>query len=217
MFFQGINERTDMELVQFARLGDKDAFGELVKRHHSWCVGLASFILRDKGDAEDEAQNAYWKAFQHLNQFHGDAEFSTWLSRIVVNQCRMFMRGRRRMRLLHLDAGIPEYGGGSIDLPSRNRDPEGELGTYEVREVLASEVRRIPPLLRNVLMLRDVEGLPMAEVADRLGISVPAAKSRLLRARIELRSRVLRHCGPSGYAGLIATSNIRLDRMSIAS
>jgi RNA polymerase sigma-70 factor (ECF subfamily) len=217
MHIEGINELNDMELVELARQGDKHAFGELVKRHHSWCVGLASFILRDKGDAEDEAQNACWKAFQHLNQFHGEAEFSTWLSRIVVNQCRMFMRGRRRMRLLHLDAGIPDYGGGSIDLPSRSPDPEGELGTHEVREVLASEVRRIPPLLRNVVMLRDVEGLPMTEVAKRLGISVSAAKSRLLRARIELRSRVLRHCGPSGYGGLIAKSVTRPERLSIAS
>jgi RNA polymerase sigma-70 factor, ECF subfamily len=210
-------ELADTDLVELARRGDKHAFGELVKRHHNWCVGLASFILRDKGDAEDEAQNAYWKAFQHLDQFQGEAEFSTWLSRIVVNQCRMFMRGRRRMRLLHLDAGIPEYGGGSIDLPSKRLDPEGELGCHQVREVLANEVRRIPPLLRNVVMLRDVEGLPMAEVANRLGISVSAAKSRLLRARIELRTRVLRHCGPSGYAGLISTSATRPERLSIAS
>jgi RNA polymerase sigma factor (sigma-70 family) len=86
------NEHTDADLVESARQGNKQAFGELVKRHHHWCVGLASGILRDRGDAEDEAQNAYWNAFQHLDQYQGDAEFSTWLARIVVNQCLMFIR-----------------------------------------------------------------------------------------------------------------------------
>ena len=194
----------DADLVESAKRGDKQAFGELVKRHHHWCVGLASGILRDRGDAEDEAQNAYWSAFQHLDQYQGDAEFSTWLARIVVNQCLMFVRARRRARFLHLDAGIPGYPSGSIDLPSRWLDPEGELGGRQVREVLEQEIRRIPALLRNVVLLHDVEELPIAEVANRLGITVSAAKSRLLRARIELRQRVLRHCGTSGILTLTA-------------
>jgi RNA polymerase sigma-70 factor (ECF subfamily) len=193
---------TDSDLVESARQGDKQAFGELVKRHHHWCVGLASGILRDRGDAEDEAQNAYWSAFQHLDQYQGDAEFLTWLARIVVNQCLMFIRSRRRARFLHLDAGIPGYPSGSIDLPSWRLDPEGEAGNRQVREVLEREIRSIPALLRNVVLLRDVEELPIGEVADRLGITVSAAKSRLLRARIELRQRVLRHCGPSGHFSL---------------
>ena len=196
------NEYSDADLVEFARHGDKQAFGELVKRHHPWCVGLASGILRDRGDAEDEAQNAYWNAFQHLDQFQGDAEFSTWLARIVVNQCLMFIRTRRRTRFLHLDAGIPGYPNKSIDLPSWRLDPEREMGSTQLREVLDREIRGIPPLLRNVVLLRDVEELPIAEVASRLGITVSAAKSRLLRARIELRQRVLRHCGSSGHRGL---------------
>jgi RNA polymerase sigma-70 factor (ECF subfamily) len=204
---------TDSDLVESARQGDKQAFGELVRRHHHWCVGLASGILRDRGDAEDEAQNAYWNAFQHLDQYQGDAEFLTWLARIVVNQCLMFIRARRRARFLHLDAGIPGCASGSIDLPSRRLDPEREAGGRQVREVLEREIRSIPALLRNVVLLRDVEELPIGEVADRLGISVSAAKSRLLRARIELRQRVLKHCGTSGHLSLTQRGTSMPERL----
>jgi RNA polymerase sigma-70 factor (ECF subfamily) len=207
------NDHSDADLVESARQGDKQAFGELVKRHHHWCVGLASGILRDRGDAEDEAQNAYWNAFQHLDQFQGDAEFSTWLARIVVNQCLMFIRTRRRARFLHLDAGIPGYPSGSIDLPSWRPDPEGEVGSRQLREVLEREIRCIPALLRNVVLLRDVEELPILEVAHRLGITVSAAKSRLLRARIELRQRVLRHCGASGHLSLTTRASAQPERL----
>ena len=210
---KSINENTDAALVQSAKQGDKQAFGELVRRHHHWCVGLASGILRDRGDAEDEAQNAYWNAFQHLNQYQGDAEFSTWLARIVVNQCLMFIRTRRRARFLHLDAGIPGFPSGSIDLPSWRLDPEGEMGSRQLREVLQREIQCIPALLRNVVMLSDVEELPIVEVADRLGISVSAAKSRLLRARLELRQRVLRHCGASGHLSLTVRAAAPPERL----
>jgi RNA polymerase sigma-70 factor, ECF subfamily len=206
-----------MELVSMARLGDKQAFGELIKRYHHRCVSLAGYMLRDRGDAEDEAQNAYWKAFQRLDQYQGDAEFSIWLSRIVVNQCLMFLRANRRARFLRIDAGIPGFPGGTIDLPSWRLDPEGELGNRQVHDVLNQEIRRIPPLLRNVVLLRDVEELPIAEVAERLGITVPAAKSRLLRARSELRQRVLRHCGRSGHAALMSRTTVQPQRLRWAS
>ena len=196
------NDCSDNELVNRAKEGSQQAFGELVKRHHQKCVSLATCILRNREEAEDEVQNACWKAFEHIGQFQGEADFATWLSRIVVNQCLMFLRTNRRARFLRLDAGIPGYQSGSIDLPSWRLDPEGELGRRQVEEVLACEIRRIPALLRNVVRLRDVDELPIEEVADRLGITVPAAKSRLLRARLELRQRLLRHCGPSGQRSL---------------
>jgi RNA polymerase sigma-70 factor (ECF subfamily) len=204
MFDNQDDDCSDIDLVDQAREGDKQAFGELIRRHHHRCVSLASCILQDRGEAEDEAQNAYWKAFQHLDQFQGDADFSIWLSRIVVNQCLMFMRAKRRTRFLYLDAGIPGYPGASIELPSWRPDPEGEVGSRQVREVLNREIRCMPALLRNVLLLRDVEELPIAEVANCLGITVPAAKSRLLRARQELRQRLLRHCCSSGYVSIDA-------------
>jgi len=216
MFDNQDDEYSDIDLVDLAREGDKQAFGELVKRYHHRCVSLASCILQDRGEAEDEAQNAYWKAFEHLDQFQGDADFSIWLSRIVVNQCLMFMRAKRRTRFLYLDAGIPGYPGASIELPSWKLDPEGEVGRQQVREVLKREIQCMPALLRNVLLLRDVEELPIAEVANRLGITVPAAKSRLLRARLELRQRLLRHCSSSGHVSLTTRVTAQSGRLRYA-
>jgi len=185
----------DAELVAQARQGSKEAFGILINRHHRTCVNIATFILRDRGDAQDEVQKACCKAFEHLDQYHGDAEFLTWLLRIVSNQCLMLIRVRRRVRFLYIDEDGGREKSSPVELPAVAADPEHELMNHEMQDVLRKEIRRIPPLLRNVLMLRDVQELPMPDVAARLQISVPAAKSRLLRARIELRARVMRHCG----------------------
>jgi RNA polymerase sigma-70 factor (ECF subfamily) len=199
-----IGSLSDPELVDAARMDDRDAFGELVRRHHQMCVNLAASILRDRGEAEEETQNACWKAFKHLDQFHGEAEFSAWLFQIVENQCLMLIRRRRRVQFVRLDDHFPDRGNESLQLPAAGVDPEGQLGSLEIRQVLHMEIRRIPPLLRNVIMMRDVRQMPMSDLAAQLGITVAAAKSRLLRARIELRHRMLRHCGRTGIWTLMA-------------
>lgn len=193
----------DEELVDWAQSGQHDAFAELMRRHHSACMKLAMSILRDRSDAEDEVQTACWKAFEHLAQFNRDARFSTWLTRIVVNQCLMRLRQLRRAKFFYLDDAMIGEEVGTLDLPAPDNTPEEELGRRELSTVLAQEIRRIPPLLRNVFLLRDVEQLPMQDVADRLGVSVAAAKSRLLRARTELRTRMARHEGRGGAATLL--------------
>ena len=185
---------TDGELVAHARQGSDEAFNLLVKRHYTTCVNIATFILRDRGDAQDEVQKACCKAFEHLDQYQGEAEFLTWLLRIVSNQCLMLIRVRRRARFVYIDADTGRERSSPMELPEIAPDPEHELMDRELREVLQKEIRHIPPLLRNVLLLRDVQELPMPDVAERLHITVPAAKSRLLRARVELRARVMRHC-----------------------
>lgn len=184
---------TDPQLVAMSRLGDQEAFGELIQRHRQRCVKLARLYLRNDGDAEDQAQNAFLKAFEHLDQYQGDAEFSTWLARIVANQCLMLMRVQRRARFLYLDEVSSEPKAPPVQLSAPGPDPERELAAEQLKGVLRREICRVPRLLRNVMLLRDVSGLPMADVAGRLGISVPAAKSRLIRARTELRSRMARH------------------------
>ena len=188
--------RSDYELVELTRRGDQNAFGELVSRHYQHCANLAGFILRDRTRASDEVQEACWKAFEHLDQFKATAEFSSWLLRIVVNECLMVLRVSRRAQFVHFDGNDLE---GTVQLPARAHDPEYDLVHREMAEVVRSEIRHLPPLLRNVVVLRDVEGLPMVEVAARLGVTVAAAKSRLLRARIEVRSRLQRHFGKNGH------------------
>lgn len=206
-------ERSDRQLVEAARAGDRNAFGELVRAHERRCVNLAVSILRDRGEAEEETQNACWKAFEHLNQFQGEAEFATWLLRIVENQCLMLLRRRRMARFVHLDDRDGEHGSDYMQLPSPGTDPEGEFGNKEVIQRLKQEIRRMPPLLRNVLIMRDVDGLAITDLAAHLSISVAAAKSRLLRARNELRQRMLKHCVQTGAWALLARTAVPPERV----
>lgn len=196
-------EMLDSELVQLCQRGDQKAFGELIRRHETSAMKVALSIVRDKLDAEDEVQNAFWKAYQHISQFQQDAKFSTWLTRIVVNQCLMKLRQGRRVKFAYIDDAQPGEDILTFELKDFRQSPEQQLGQTEVARVLESEIKRTPPLLRNVFLLRDVEHRPMPEVAARLGISVAAAKSRLLRARAELRERMKRHFGDIGPATLM--------------
>jgi RNA polymerase sigma-70 factor, ECF subfamily len=186
----------EQELIDLARQGDAAAFGELVKRHYDTCLKRASYLIRNPTDAEDEVQNACWKAFERLVQFRGDGTFAAWFSRIVENQCLMRIREDRQARFLHLDQSSESNV--RVELVAQVPGPEDELGDQQLKSLLQREISRIPPLLRNVMMLCDVEQLPMPVVAARLGVSVPAAKSRLGRARVELRARLKKHCGQKG-------------------
>lgn len=199
-----LEDVSDEELVRLSQTGRRDAFSELTARNYSVSFKLAVSILRDREEAEDEVQNAYWKAFQHIDQFHSDAKFSTWMTRIVVNQCLMRLRRVRRAKFLYIDDVQVGDERGTFELPDDTPTPEAVCGSRELAVLLKQEIRRIPPLLRNVFVLRDVDQLPMPEVVERLGISVAAAKSRLLRARAELRQRLGKHCGRLGAATLTA-------------
>jgi len=195
-------EMADDALVSLCQEGDQASFDELMRRHQMSAMKVAVSIVRDRQDAEDEVQNAFWKAYEHINQFQRDAKFSTWLTRIVVNQCLMRLRQMRRARFAYIDDTEADDVA-AADLKDIRPTPENLLGVTQVASVLHLEISRTPPLLRNVFLLRDVENKPMPEVAAKLGISVAAAKSRLLRARAELRSRMRRHYGDIGPATLM--------------
>jgi RNA polymerase sigma-70 factor (ECF subfamily) len=205
---------SDRALVEKARTGDKDAFGELVRRHYRRCVDLATFFVRNHWDAEDQVQVAFSKAHARLEQYQGEAEFSTWLARIVNNECLMFMRDKRRAQFLYLDDNSREPDAPPLELPACGPDPEGELAVGELKQALRKEIRCVPPLLRNVLMLRDIQELSMAEVAEALQITVPAAKSRLLRARTELRSRLKQRCDSMGSLPPLSRSAAPFNRVA---
>jgi RNA polymerase sigma-70 factor (ECF subfamily) len=193
---------SDEALVTLAQEGSEAAFSELTERNYTSSLKLAISILRDRQEAEDEVQNAYWKAYRHLGQFQRDSRFSTWMTRIVVNQCLMRLRQRKRQNLMYLDDMSAGEDRRALELPDGRVNPEEGLANSELAKVLEREIRRMPPMLRNAFLLRDVQELPMPEVADRLGVSVAAAKSRLLRARVELRERLRKHVGRVGVATL---------------
>lgn len=198
---------TDDELVARLLQGQTEAFGELIGRHYSTCLKRATFMIRNRSEAEDEVQNACCKAFQHLDQYRGEGTFSAWLGRIVENQCLMRMREERKSQFVYLDEASESNV--RLELVGQMPNPEDELGEEQVVSLVRREICLIPPLLRTVMLLRDVQQLPMPEVAAQLGLSVPAAKSRLMRARAELRHRVAKHCGPKGCETLIQRSKYK--------
>ena len=197
-----MNTYSDDDLIELAKDGNGDAFSELMRRNGTSSYKLALSILKNHHEAEDEVQNAYCNAWRHLTHFKQDAKFSTWITRIVFNQCLMRLRQRRRAAFVFLDDDAPEGRAARFELADVQRSPETQLGRKEIHRLLGQEIDKMPPLLRNVLLLRDVKETPIPEVAHALGITITAAKSRLSRARHELRKRLERHCGMTGPATL---------------
>ena len=184
------NSLTDDELVVLAQQHDEPAFEELMRRNSSASFRLALSMLRDRQEAEDEVQNSFLSAWQHLGQFQRGSKFSTWLTRILLNQCLMRLRKVRRAAFVFLAEPVRGDGPARLELPDKGATPEANLQNEELAQVMRREIRRLPPLLRRVLLIRDVNERSTVEVAKALGISPAAVKSRLSRARSELRRRI---------------------------
>ncbi len=192
----------DAVLVDAARKGDTAAFERLIDRNYQFCLSKAYSILRNRGDAEDEVQNACAQAWTHLWQFQNQGSFGGWLSRIVSNQCLMRLRERKGARLISVDELFDTDGTFRLEVIDQRALPEEAVGDSEVSNVLLQEIRRVPRLLREALVMRYLRQLAMRDIADHLGISVPAAKSRLMRARTELKQRLAKHHGVTGHCTL---------------
>ncbi len=187
---------SDGALVALSRNGNQKAFGELTRRHWVRCLNVGCFYLHNRFDAEDCVQTAFLKAYEHLDQFQGDSLFPAWLGRIVTNECLALMRVRRRVRFVYIDAPS-ETTTEPYELADIGADPEGDLGYSELIKVLRDELMLMPPLFRGVLLLRYIRGLLIHEVAQELSITVEAAKSRLVRARADLRERMIERMAPN--------------------
>jgi RNA polymerase sigma-70 factor (ECF subfamily) len=180
-------------LVAAAKRGDVQAFEELVNRYEAKIFRLTLNITRNREDAEDAMQDAFLKSYSHLKDFQQDSRFYTWLVRIAANEALMRLR-KRRGNHFSLDEPVE----GEDDLMPRELEdwgpsPEQRFAQTEMREILSDAIDNLDPDFRVVFVLRDVEGLSTEEAAQALGISVPAVKSRLLRARLKLRQRLHRH------------------------
>ena len=180
-------------LVAAAKAGDAAAFEELVNRYEAKIFRLTRNITGNHEDAEDAMQDAFLKAYSHLQGFQGDSRFYTWLVRIAANEALMRLR-KRRPNLMSLDEPIE----GETDiLPRELQDwgptPEQGYAQEEIHNILSSVIEQLDPEFRLVLTLRDMEELSTQETAEILGISVPAVKSRLLRARLKLREKLNRY------------------------
>ena len=192
---QGTEEiHPDVLLVNRARGGDVEAFEKLVRQYDRQVFRIAQHITQNREDAEDVVQDAFLKAYEKLDQFQGNSKFYTWLVRIAVNESLMRLRKRRTGRMVSIDEDV-ETDEGSMprDLADWAPDPEQMYGQSEMEEILRKTIQGLPPGFRVVFVLRDVEGLSTEETAESLGLSIPAVKSRLLRARLQLRERLSRY------------------------
>jgi RNA polymerase sigma-70 factor (ECF subfamily) len=192
---QKVNDATgkmdELALVEAAKKGDIAAFEELVKRYDRNVFRIAQHITQNREDAEDVVQDAFLKAYGNLGQFQGQSKFYTWLVRIAVNEALMKLRRRRPERTVSLDQDV-ETDEDTIprEVADWSPNPEQQYNQAELRELLQKTIQGLPAGFRTVFVLRDVEGLSTEETAEALGLSIPAVKSRLLRARLQLRERL---------------------------
>jgi RNA polymerase sigma-70 factor, ECF subfamily len=178
-------------LVAAARNGDVGAFEQLVRRYDRNVFRIAQHITQNREDAEDVVQDAFLKAFQNLGQFQGQSKFYTWLVRIAVNEALMRLRRRRPERMVSLDEDVKtEEDSMPREVADWSPNPEQLYSQAELKDILSKTVQGLPTGFRTVFVLRDVEGLSTEETAEALNLSIPAVKSRLLRARLQLRERL---------------------------
>ncbi|MBI5069253.1 MAG: sigma-70 family RNA polymerase sigma factor [Deltaproteobacteria bacterium] len=189
----------DQDLVTLAAAGDGVAFGELVARHQDRVYAVAMHLLRDAAEAEEVVQETFLAALEKLPGFRGDAAFTTWLHRVAANAALMRLRKRRRapdtLAEEPMDELLPRFdaqGHLLADGPGHDwaKRADEQLADRQVRQAVEAAVQNLPEDYRIVFLLRDVEGLSSESMAELLGVSVAAVKSRLHRARLALRAKL---------------------------
>ena len=184
----------EVRLVAEARQGNLDAFTDLVNLYERKIFRLTQHITGNREDAEDALQETFLKAYSRLDQFHGDSRFYTWLVRIAVNESLMKLRKRKTTAAVSLDEPVESDGNFMPrEVASWDPSPEERYAQTELREILDRTVQALPPIFRTVFILRDLDHLSTEETAEALDISVPAVKSRLLRARLQLREDLTKY------------------------
>jgi RNA polymerase sigma-70 factor (ECF subfamily) len=180
-------------LLERARRGDAAAFTELVERYERKIFRLAKHITQNDEDAEDVLQETFLKAYSHLDTFQGNSKFYTWIVRIAVNEALMKLRKRKSDKSVSLDEPTDTGEDTMVrEIAVWEDDPEQKYSREEIREILDKAVESLRPAFRTVFVLRDIEELSTEETAAALDISIPAVKSRLLRARLQLREKLTR-------------------------
>jgi RNA polymerase sigma-70 factor (ECF subfamily) len=193
----GLRAASDEELVRRFLAGQRVAFEALVKRHQDRVFGLCVRLLGSSSLAEEAAQDVFVRVYRSLDAFRGDSRFSTWLYRVTLNHCRNVHAYRaRRMEQRHdsLDAEVEDEDGAGRkrELADPGHGAEERLLTEERLKVLSDELARLDPLWREILVLRDVEGLSYEEIGTLLDIPPGTVKSRIHRARGDLLAKLER-------------------------
>lgn len=189
---------TDEQLVKRAQTGDSEALEELVSRYDAKAYSLVYRMLGNREDAEDALQDTFLNVVRSLGRFEARSSFSTWLYRIAANAALTKLRKRGRQdrseaEFLEDVYSVQKQAQQPATLPDWSSSPDKALLSSEMRQVLDEAIDELPEVYRVVFVMRDIEQLPAAEVAEILGLSVPAVKSRLHRARMYLRNHLSRY------------------------
>jgi RNA polymerase sigma-70 factor (ECF subfamily) len=215
----------DLDLVHASKNGDVAAFEQLVKRYDRKLLRIAQHVTHNREDSQDAVQEAFLKAYQNLDQFREDSQFSTWIFRITVNQSLMKLRKQRTIREVSLDEDFQADGDMlPMEVADWSPNPEQLYRASELRYILIKTLSELPPILRTVFVLQDIEGLSTEQTAEVLGSSRAAVKSRLWRARLQLRERLNKYFSkPKESARVVSglgrdtTEELRLQGAAYAS
>jgi RNA polymerase sigma-70 factor (ECF subfamily) len=188
----------DEVLVSAAKNGNQRAFEVLVERHQQRMLAFARRYTRVREDAEDVVQQTFQKAFVHLNTFQGKSSFSTWLTRIAINEALMLMRRGRALREIPVDDSNDHgVAGSAMEIADASPDPETSYLRRERVQILSETLGTLRPGMRTAIELRELAELSTEETARRMGISVAAVKARLFHARKKLQEQLSRYMKPN--------------------
>jgi len=205
---------SDAEIVLRVRAGDGALFEILMRRHNQRIYRAARAVLKDESEVEDVMQQAYCNAFAHLDQFEERSQFSTWLTRIALNEAFGRRRKMRQSESLGVMRSHEDTDSGDVmeTVTSSQPDPERQAYAGELHRVLEEAVDALPETYRTVFMLRDIEGLSTSEAGEGLGLGDEAIKTRLHRARAMIRRSVTARLGDA-TAGAFQFQAPRCDRV----
>ena len=195
----------ELDWVERAQSGELDAFESLVSLYEKKIYNVAYRLLGNRQDSEDVLQETFLKAFEHLAQFRKESSFYTWIVQIAVNASLQRLNQRRKWPTVSLDESDEPEDDTAYhprEVVAWEEDPERLYSQKEIREILNEAIASLPMIYRTVFILKDMENLPVEEAAQVLGVSLPAAKSRLIRARLELRERLGKFFRKRGAAGI---------------
>jgi len=186
----------DKVLLEELRKGSPEAVEALFERFHGKIYGLAMSILKNESDAEEAAQDVFLTVFRKADTFQGNSALYSWIYRICVNACLMRLRGKRRQETVSIEEFMPvltEEGKHAGSVEAWGKEVERKMLNKELGQVIKKFTEDLSEKYRVVFVLSDVEGLSNEETAQILGLSVPAVKSRLHRARLYLREQLSRY------------------------
>jgi RNA polymerase sigma-70 factor (ECF subfamily) len=189
-------EDEEAALVLAAKRGDGHAFDILIERYQRRILAVARRFTRIREDAEDIVQQSFQKAFVHLHKFEGKSSFSTWLTRISINEALMFLRRSRGLREVSIDdlGGKEETTRGS-EMHDSRPSPEGVFLKSEQKRILSEAMNKLTPKIRKAIELRELGELSMEEAARVMGLSVGAVKARVFHGRRKLHQVLKRESG----------------------